>query len=240
MCRTITLASSGNVKVAVSPADPGAQDYNVYLAQNGSCGGLTYCTNFGNGSTSVTINNNCAAPPQPGPPDGEGLPLGAGLPNSDPRAGTPPHGDLANEGHCVNPVTGGNSACPGTMTPGAVSFYIPGGGNTSTCLNLQGGGDIYVFSGYQYNRVLLYEPGAEQLPPANTCPNGVAGHGLTSLIGIFYVPAAAITITGNSSFLATIAGGVIAWTANVKGNGGVSISVDPSLRTWPSAVRLTQ
>jgi hypothetical protein len=68
----------------------------------------------------------------------------------------------------------------------------------------------------------------------------VAGHGITSLIGIFYVPAASVTIIGNSSYLATIAGGVIAWNATVKGNGGVSISADPTLRTWPSAVHLIQ
>jgi hypothetical protein len=70
--------------------------------------------------------------------------------------------------------------------------------------------------------------------------NNIAGHGITSLIGIFYLPAASVTIIGNSSYLATIAGGVIAWTANVKGSGGVSISADPTLRTWPASVRLTQ
>jgi hypothetical protein len=140
----------------------------------------------------------------------------------------------------VDTSTGNNVACPSGWTVGAVQLFIPGGGNTSTCLNLQGGGDVYVYSGYQYQRILLYEPGPEQAPPANTCPNNVAGHGLTSLIGIFYVPAASVTIIGSSSFLATIAGGVIAWTATVRGNGGVSILADPTLRTWPSAVRLTQ
>src|SRR5205823_4715343 len=194
----------------------------------------------GKAPRSTTITRTAAAGRgQPAPPDGEGMPLAAGLPNANPPAATPPRGDLANEGHCVDPSTGADVACPGAWTPGAVLFYLPGGAS-APCLNLQGGGDIYLFSGYQYQRVLLYEPGAEQMPPANTCPNKVAGNGLTSLIGIFYVPAADITITGNSSYLATIAGGVISWTATVKGNGGVSISVDPSLRTWPSAVRLTQ
>ena len=107
-------------------------------------------------------------------------------------------------------------------------------------MNLQGGGDIFVYSGYQYQRILLFEPGPEQPPPANTCLNNVAGHGITSLIGIFYTPAASVTIIGSSNYLATIAGGVIAWSATVKGNGGVSIMADPTLRTWPSAVRLTQ
>jgi len=243
MCRTVTPGPSGNIKVLVT-SDPGAQSFNVYLAQNGSCGSLAYLTNFQNsGNSSVTINSSSFPPGwpsgEPSPPDGEGLPLAAGLPNADPPSGTPPHGDLANERHCVDPSTGNNVACPSAWTPGAVVLFIPGG-NNQTCLNLQGGGDIYVYSGYQFGRVLLFEPGPEQPPPANTCLNNVAGHGITSLIGIFYVPAASVTIIGSSNFLATIAGGIICWTATVKGNGGVSISADPNLRTWPSAVRLIQ
>jgi Flp pilus assembly protein TadG len=238
MCRTITVASSGNLKVQMSPVMPGATDYNIYVAQNATCSGLTYCTDLGPGNTSVTIPS-CAAGGA-SPPDYENLPVGAGLPNSDPAPGTPPHGDMANAAHCVDPTTGSNTTCPSGWTAGAVEFFIPGGGNQSTCLNLQAGGDIYLYSGYQYQRILLFEPGPEQPAPANTCLNNVAGHGITSLIGIFYVPAASVTIIGSSSFLATIAGGVIAWNATVKGNGGVSIIADPTLRTWPSAVRLTQ
>lgn len=237
VCKTIQVGNSGNLKVAIT-ADPGATDFNVYVTSNGTCGDLTFCTDTG-GNASVTITN-CAGGPQPSPPDGFGMPLAAGLPNADPAAGTPPHGDLANENHCVDPTTGNNSACPGAWTVGAAQFFIPGGGNNSTCLNMQGGGDMVVYSGYQYQRVLLFEPGPEQAPPANTCTNNVAGHGLTSLIGIFYMPAASVTIIGSSNYLATIAGGVIAWTASVKGNGGVSIMADPTLRTWPSAVHLTQ
>jgi Flp pilus assembly protein TadG len=256
MCKTVTVASSQVMKVSVSssPPDPGAQYFNVYLAPSGSCQGpFGYAAQFANsGSYGVTINGgtlpagwtplpNASLDSSGAPaPDGEGLPLASGLPNANPAAGTPPHGDLGNEGHCVDPTTGNNVACPGSVTPGAVLFHFPGPGSNTVCLNLQGGGDIYIFSGYQYQRILVFEPGPEQPPPANTCPNTVAGHGLTSLIGIFYAPAADVTITGNSQYLATIAGGVIAYTATVRGNGGVSISVDPSLRTWPSAVRLTQ
>lgn len=237
MCKTVTLSSSGVIKVAAT-SDPGAQDFNVYLAQNGSCTGLTYCTDTGTGNSSVTINS-CAGSPT-SPPDQESPPVASGLPNANPPTATPPHGDLGNEGHCVDPTTGTSVACPGAWTPGAVELYIPGGGNNQTCLNLQGAGDIYIYSGYQYGRILLYEPGSQQQPPANTCLNNVAGSGITSLIGIFYVPAAGVTIIGNSSYLATIAGGVISWTATVKGNGGVSISADPTLRTWPPLVVLTQ
>jgi hypothetical protein len=140
-------------------------------------------------------------------------------------------------------------ACParvstGYITPGAVLFFFPGCGTTSTCctseLSMSGGADIYLFSGMQFGRILLYEPGPEQSPPPNTCPNTVAGHGVTSMLGIFYLPAATITITGGSGYLATIAGGLIAWTATINGNGSVSIVGDPSLMTWPPSVHLTQ
>jgi hypothetical protein len=256
MCKTVTVGGNQNFKVAVSssPADPGAQSFNVYLSPSGSCQGpFGYAVNFSNsGSYGMTVNGSTltgwsidsGAPldnPGAPAPDFQSLPVAAGLPNANPPGRTPPRGDMANEGHCVDSTTGGGVACPGgEVTPGAVAWFIPGGGNNQTCLNLQGGGDIYVFSGYQYLRILLYEPGPEQQPPANTCSNNVAGSGITSLIGIFYVPAANVTIVGNSSYLATIAGGVIAWTASVKGNGGVSISADPTLRTWPPSVNLTQ
>jgi Flp pilus assembly protein TadG len=203
------------------------------------------------GSSAVTINgsimpsgwapNAAAAPDTSGayPPSAESAPPAAGLPNGDAAAGAWPAGDRANENYCVG-MLGVGVACPSTFTPGAVTFLIPGGGSNSVCLNLQGGGDIYSYSGTQFHRILLYEPGPEQQPPANTCSNNVNGHGLTSLLGVFYLPAAGITITGNSGYFATIAGGVISYTAVIKGNGSVSITADPTLRTWPSAVHLTQ
>jgi hypothetical protein len=233
MCRTVTLGSSAVIKVSVT-ADPGAQDFNVYLAQNSSCTGLTYCTHTGNGSSNVNINT-CPSG-QPAPPDGELMPLAIGLPNAVPPPGTPPYGDLANEGHCVDPSTGSNVACPASWTPGAAVLFIPSGG----CIDLNGRGDIYLFSGYQLQRVVLYEPGPEQSSQPNTCSlNFVNGNGFTTLIGIFYMPAASVTINGNSRYQATIAGGVIAWTASVIGTGDVAITADPTLRTWPPSVNLT-
>ena len=237
MCRTITLAASGNLKVDVAN-DPGATDFNVYVASNNTCTALTLCTDTG-GNFSVTISS-CPTG-QPSPPDPEQPPLASSLPNTDPLGATPPSGDLANENHCVNPATGGNVACPSSWVPGAIVFVIPAGGGTSPCLDLHGKGDIYVFSGYQYSRVVLFEPGPEQSSTPNTCSvNYVNGNGFTSLIGIFYMPAASVTINGNSAYQATIAGGVIAWTAGVTGSGKVAITADPTLRAWPSAVRLTQ
>ena len=240
MCKTVTLGASSVLKVSVDH-DPGAQYFNVYLAQNASCAGLAYVTNFPNsGSLSVTINSSTfsAGWPsgQPAPPDQEGLPLASGLPNTNALPGMAPRGDLANEGHCVDPTTGSGVACPGAWTPGAVAFYIPSTG----CLDLHGGSDSYLFSGFQLQRILLFEPGPEQSSQPNTCSNIVNGNGFTSLIGIFYVPAASVTINGSSAYQATIAGGVIAWTATITGNGGVAITADPTLRKWPPAVHLTQ
>jgi hypothetical protein len=107
-------------------------------------------------------------------------------------------------------------------------------------LDLHGGADSYVFSGYQYNRTLIFEPGPEQSATPNTCSNTINGHGFTSLIGIVYTPAASVQINGSNSYQATIAGGVIAWTATITGNGAVAIIADPTLRAFPSAVRLIQ
>ncbi len=238
MCKTVTLGN-GVLKVSVT-TDPGAQYYNVYIAQNGSCSGLAYLTNFAAGSF-ANINSSTfpAGWPtgQPAPPDPEGLPLAAGLPNANPPAGTPPRGDLANEGHCVDTSSGNGIACPGASTPGAVVIFIPRGG----CLDQHGTGDIYLYSGYQYQRVVLYEPGPEQSSLPNACSgNKVNGAGFTSLIGVFYMPAASVTINGNSAYQATIAGGVIAWTVTIIGTGNVAISADPTLRTWPPSVHLTQ
>jgi Flp pilus assembly protein TadG len=182
------------------------------------------------------------------PPNGESPPPGPSpLPNSDagPLTAAPPAGDWANENQCVNAM-GTRLACPpkvspGYITPGAVVFFIPGGGScTPGAMSMNGGGDVYLYSGEQYGHVLLYEPGPEQAPPPNTCSNSIAGHGVTSLLGIFYLPAASITITGSSGYLSTIAGGVICWTATINGNGSVSITGDPSLPQWPSSVHLTQ
>jgi len=233
MCKTVTLATTGGIRVSVT-SDPGAQDFNVYVAQNGSCSGLSYCTHVGGGSTSVTVTS-CPTG-QPSPPDFQRPPLASGLPNSNPAPGAPPRGDLANEGNCVDPTSGNYISCPGAWTPGAVVLYIPSGG----CMDLHGGADSYLFSGNQYNRVLLFEPGPEQSSSPNTCTNTINGNGFTSLIGIVYFPAASVSINGNNTYQATIAGGVIAWTATITGTGGVAITADPTLRTFPSTVRLIQ
>ncbi|HEX2681017.1 MAG TPA: hypothetical protein VHQ03_06965, partial [Candidatus Dormibacteraeota bacterium] len=237
MCKVVSLGSSGNIKVQVT-ADPGATDFNVYIAANGSCTGLTFCQDTGsNGSATI---NSCPSG-QASPPDPERPPVASILPNVDPPAATPPHGDLANENHCVIASSGASTSCPGGWTPGAVTFVIPGAASSSPCLDLHGKGDIYIFSGAQFSHVVFMEPGPEQSPTPNTCAtNYVNGNGFTSLIGIMYMPAAGVTINGNSAYQATIAGGLIAWTVAVIGSGKVAITADPNLRAFPPAVRLIQ
>ncbi|TME69885.1 MAG: hypothetical protein E6I50_05615 [Chloroflexi bacterium] len=242
MCKTVSLGSSTNIRVKVTATVPGAEYLNVYLAQNGTCSGLAYLTQFQNTVNSQAIINNASFPAGwpagfASPPDQENPPLAATLPNSDAAAGTPPRGDLANESQCVDPSTGANVVCGlSSVNPGAVILYLPSTG----CVSMNGGGDIYVFSGYQYHRVILFEPGPEQSSSPNTCANKLNGHDFTSFIGIFYVPAADITLNGTSRVRATIAGGLIAWTATVLGSENLAITADPSLRAWPPTVRLTQ
>jgi Flp pilus assembly protein TadG len=220
------------------------------LARN--AGPPTPFNNCDLGSSSGNFNGNNWAPDFTiAPPDAEDPPAGPSpLPNSDagPATASPPHGDRANENQCVN-AAGTPVACPTTVnssyiTPGAVVLFLPGCGTTSSCcssaISMSGGADTYLYSGQQFARILFYEPGPEQSPPPNTCSNTVAGHGVTSMLGIFYMPAASITITGSSGYMATIAGGVIAWTATINGNGSVSIVGDPSLLTFPPSVHLTQ
>jgi Flp pilus assembly protein TadG len=243
MCKTVTPGPSGNIKVTVSSAnsatgDPGAQSFNLYMAQNATCSSLAYVGNFLNGNNAgTTVNSASFAAGWPtgaaSPPTGEGMPIASGLPNADVAAGS----DLANERECVDTTSGNLTSCPSPWTPGAVAFYIPSTG----CLDTHGGkADMYLFSGYQYSRVLVFEPGPEQSSQPNSCSNFINGNGFTSLIGIIYMPAAGVSINGNTTYEATIAGGVIAWTAAITGSGGVAIIADPTLRTWPSAVRLIQ
>ncbi len=252
MCKTVTLGSSTNFKVTVGTAVPGAQYLNVYAAQNGTCSGLAYLTQVQNSvNAAVTVNSSLFPAGWPSgaasPPDNLNPPLAGGLPDTEPTPAAPPHGDLANENQCVDPTTGNDVAplftasllphCPnGAVTPGAVVLFFPSGG----CISMNAGGDIYVFTGNQYSRVVLYEPGPEQSSQPNTCANKINGHDFTSFIGIFYVPAAGITLNGTSRVRATIAGGLIAWTATVLGSENLAITADPSLRALPATVRLTQ
>ncbi len=263
-CQTINLLSGQVITLTVSNI-PGATSYNIYMSRTGCTPpfGLVYnlpvggpvqnqntsgCP-FGSGSSctlgqesvsaptwvlaALPMPNAAAAPGAPGayPPDGEAAPLQAGLPNLNPPRATAPSGDRANENQCD---TGGGAltTCPGPVTPGAVAFYIPSGG----CLNASSTGDNFVFTGYQYNWVVLYEPGAAN-PPFNACTNTLSAAGNSAFIGLMYAPSAVVNVQGSYAFLSRGMGGLIADTITFSGQ-LPSIVYSPSYAPRPPASRL--
>jgi hypothetical protein len=145
------------------------------------------------------------------PPAGEDAPLRSNLPNENANRAAPPAGDRSNENACQT-VARALATCPDSITPGAVAFVIPSGG----CLNNTANGDNVIFSGYQYNWMALYEPGANN-PPANTCPNVMGAATDSAFIGLVYAPMAGITVNKASSFRTDEGGGVIAYTLTFGG-----------------------
>ncbi|HEV2217451.1 MAG TPA: pilus assembly protein TadG-related protein [Candidatus Dormibacteraeota bacterium] len=245
-CYTITTNGSTRlIQVRVSNV-PGATAYNIYVAPNGSCAGPFGFADtlpvFGTPSNNSTFScpvysgsgcslgnegivldstilgapfgPNAAAPPDTlgaYPPASEAAPLRSNLPNENADRAPPPAGDRANENQC-DAIGGALSSCPAPVTPGAVSFYIPSGG----CLNATSGGDDFYFGGYQYNWVLVYEPGNGN-PPANTCANTLAAAFDSAFIGYVYMPAASVTISKASTFRTDESGGILANTIGFQG-----------------------
>jgi Flp pilus assembly protein TadG len=179
---------------------------------------------------------NALAPPgTPGsyPPDGELPPLAANLANQNADRATPPSGDRANEDVC-HTVAGAQTLCPGPITPGAVAFYLPSG----SCFNNTINGDSYVFSGYQYNWIVIYEPGSAY-PPANTCSNNVLGaRSESAFIGLVYMPSAVLNVQKSAAFKTDATGGLIAKTISFTG-AMPTILFSANYAPVPPAARLT-
>jgi Flp pilus assembly protein TadG len=178
---------------------------------------------------------NLFAPPGTGgayPPGGEQAPVAAGLPNQNPDRAAPPAGDRANENHCAR-VGLNSTACPDAITPGAVVYYFP----TGSCLTDPNGGDNYLFSGYQFNWMAIYEPGASN-PPANTCSNVMGASTSSAYIGLVYTPAANMSIPTSSGFRVEATGGVIADKITFSGQLPI-ITGSPDYMPVPPAGRLT-
>jgi Flp pilus assembly protein TadG len=268
MCYTVNVnGSNRNVQIRVSNV-PGATAYNIYAAPSGSCNGpfglvtalsvvgtpannnTGSCPAYSGGSCSLGNEGlvldstdvgppfapNAAAPPGVTgsyPPAGQTSPLKNNLPNENANRAPPPGGDRANENQC-NLVAGPLTPCPGPVTPGAVVFYILSGG----CLNASSGGDNYFFSGYQYNWIVLYEPGAAY-PPANTCSNLMGAATDSAFIGLVYAPAASISIQKASTFRTDESGGVIADTLNFSGQLPTIIGDTDDYGPAPPAAKLT-
>jgi hypothetical protein len=141
--------------------------------------------------------------------------------------GPGPAGDRANENSCKT-TANVLSSCPAAVTPGAVELYFPVGG----CLTAGNGGDTYVFSGYQYNWMSVYEP------PGNGCSNTLGAESNSAYIGLFYAPAASIRVTSPYVSEAAAVGGMIAGTLTFTG-ALPSIAFSPSYAPVPPASRLT-
>ena len=142
-------------------------------------------------------------------------------------------GDIANENYCVVSPNPGDANAPCTtakITPGAVQFWFP----AFSCMDQNGGGYTHVFSGEQYNWIVIYQaPGS----PAPTCSyDKLNGNALTQYIGTIYSPTASWDILGTDK--APLAGQVICFTATVTGNGNAGIDFNPNYSPAPPAARL--
>jgi hypothetical protein len=179
--------------------------------------------------------NALAAPGVVGsyPPSGENAPLRSNLPNENANRAAPPAGDRANENACQT-VGRALATCPDAITPGAVAFVIPDGG----CVNDTNNGDIRVFSGYQYNWMALYEPGATN-PPANRCSNFLGAATDSAFIGLVYAPSADITVNKASAFRTDETGGVIAYTLTFSSQLPTIIGDAADFGPVPPGARLT-
>ena len=267
-CYTALISSHRqNIQIQVSNV-PGATGYNIYAAPSGSCGGpfglaanlavvgTPQNDNTGScpvysgggcslGNESITLDATILGPPfgpnalaAPGimgsyPPTGETPGLRNNLPNDNADRAAPPAGDRANENQC-DTIGGVLTTCPGPITPGAVVFYIPNGG----CLNDTSHGDNVVFSGYQYNWMVLYEPGNAN-PPANTCSNLLGAANESAFIGLIYTPAASMSVQKASAFRTDESGGVIASTITFNGQLPTIIGNPAQYGPVPPAARLT-
>ncbi|MGA7910859.1 MAG: pilus assembly protein TadG-related protein [Candidatus Dormiibacterota bacterium] len=268
VCYTVFVNGGGrNVQIQVSNV-PGATAYNIYAAPSGSCSGpfglaaslpvvgtpqnnsTFFCPVFSGpgcslGNEAIVLDATILGPPfapnplaMPGvtgsfPPSSETAPLRNNLANDNADRATPPAGDRANENQC-DTVGGTLTTCPGAITPGAVEYYIPSGG----CINDKSSGDNYLFSGYQYDWMMVYEPGAGT-PPANTCSNFLGAARDSALIGLIYTPSAAITIQKASTFRTDEVGGLIADTITFSGQLPTILGDTADYGPVPPAGRLT-
>jgi hypothetical protein len=244
-CQTVNVNFGQVIKVQISNV-PGAQSYNVYVtARNGGCSspfGLAGriavvgpvqnnntgpCPDFDGGgctlgnesgtfdSTILSLGWTPTGAPAGAigsyPPDSETAPLGSRQVNQNPDRAVPPHGDRANENQC-DAIAGTLATCPSQVTPGAVSFYIPAGG----CLTDTNNGDNFIFGGYQYNWIAVYEPGAAH-PPVNSCANLLDAASNSAYVGLLYTPSASISIPTRIAFRTEATGGIIADTLSISG-----------------------
>ena len=193
---------------------------------------------------------NILAPPRSSgafPPDPEAAnPFGGSLPGLSPNRGLQANkGDRADENFCVTsggsptvcPVPGAKRATLDFATPGAVEMYVTQG----TCINVNAG-DAFLFSGYQYDWILDYEPAT----PLPACSAGNNWNGVTNsaAIGLTYTPQAAFNITGDGGSnndtwsLEGPTGGILAASIHIQHATGLIVDFDPRYAPSPGGARL--
>lgn len=267
MCNQVNLNNHFDAAQLDISNVPGATSYNIYAALPGNgCGGpfglatnvpvsgtvlntnTNPCPNFsGSGCTlgheSITLSAELAAPFAPNaaaapgttgayPPDAETTPLEGDLPNLNPARGPGSRGDRANENSCET-IAPSYASCPAPISPGAVELYLPAGG----CFVTGNSADTYLFSGYQYNWVIVYEPGPGS-PPANSCANVLGAASNSALIGLVYTPSAYVGVVSPDAFDSTGMGGIIADSLGFSGT-LPNIAYSSLYAPVPPASRLT-
>ncbi len=174
----------------------------------------------------VELQPQCfsSCPPPPGLLSQENAPMSLEYP---PYTG----GDTANENYCQAPPNPGdpNAPCQGAqITPGAVQFYFPVG----SCMLQNSTGATYVFSGLQYNWIVIYQQAGAPV----SCYNTLNGGASTQYIGTIYSPSSDWKIAGGNR--SPLAGQVISYTATVTGSSAVGIDFNPNYAPAPPAARL--
>jgi hypothetical protein len=115
-------------------------------------------------------------------------------------------GDRANENSCKS-VGNVWVTCPAAVTPGAVVLYYPSGG----CMATGNSADTYIFSGYQYNWIALYQPSG------NSCSVTLGAQSNSAYVGMFYAPGAAIAMSSPYLAEAVGTGGTLAGSVSFTG-----------------------
>ncbi|GAC1336042.1 MAG: hypothetical protein NVSMB17_19550 [Candidatus Dormibacteria bacterium] len=257
MCKTISLTSQG-LSILISEVPGAASYNIYTTANGGSCSspfhrfanlgpavGSPTGTNDSTGDCPATSGaSTCSlarfsatydTPVFPGttgpaPPDSL-VPnsFDPSLPNQSPPRAVAPNGtatgDLANQNSCAD-ASGARAYCRAAVTPGAVLLKVTGTG----CVNVKNlpGGDLHIFSGYQYNWILLHEP------PTSTCTNTWSGKSNSAALGQVYTPGAGFNLDGTAALRAPT-GGIVAATVSVNNS---TVTFEAAYAPLPPATRL--
>jgi hypothetical protein len=103
-------------------------------------------------------------------------------------------------------VAGSRASCPGPINPGAVALTFP----SAACITVGNGADTYLFSGYQYDWIVVHQPSG--------CSNSIGAASDSAYIGLTYTPSSLLSITSAYVAESSGMGGIIASTISFSGN----------------------